>query len=379
MLIDRRHWLALAAAASTAPYLRARTIAPVYPGRDWLTKDPDELGFDPARLREAVAFAQDNDSGWDFARDQVTTFGRTLGPLPNQRAATNGLIIRHGYIAAEFGDTRAVDPVYSIAKSFLSTVCSIAYQKRLITDLDAPVSKLIHDGGYDSARNAKVTWRQHLQQTTEWEGEMFGKDVNFEGQIEFGRSERKPRQLREPGTFWEYNDVRINRFSLSMLRLFGEPLPDVLRRHVMVPIGASNEWSWRGYPNSQVDVRGRLIESVSGGTRWGGGLWISSRDLARFGLLFSRGGSWMGRSIISPQWIRTATTPGPLKPDYGFLWWLNADKKLAPAAPNTAFTAIGAGNNYCWVDAEHDLVVVWRWVKGGSLAPFMEKLMAAIR
>ena len=96
------------------------------PAGKWERKAPAVAGFDPAKLKEAIAFAQANDSGWDFGKDQLRTFGRPLGPVPKSRAVTNGIILRHGYIVTEFGNTRAVDPMYSCAKSFLSTVCSIA-------------------------------------------------------------------------------------------------------------------------------------------------------------------------------------------------------------------------------------------------------------
>jgi hypothetical protein len=46
-----------------------------------------------------------------------TTFGKLLGSIPTERAATNGLIIRHGYIVGEFGDTLRPDPTYSVARS----------------------------------------------------------------------------------------------------------------------------------------------------------------------------------------------------------------------------------------------------------------------
>ena len=59
------------------------------------------------------------------------------------------------------------------------------------------------------------------------------------------------RDLREPGGFWEYNDVRINRLSLALLRLWRRSLPEVFRAsRVMDPIGASPDWEWRGYRNS---------------------------------------------------------------------------------------------------------------------------------
>ena len=45
----------------------------------------------------------------------------------------------------------------------------------------------------------------------------------------------------------------------------------------MDPIGASKEWRWVPYNNSTVEIGGRQIASVSGGTRWGGGIWMNSR------------------------------------------------------------------------------------------------------
>src|SRR5271163_3458456 len=205
------------------PGLRAQKTASYFPpSGSWQKKAPAELGLDADKLQQAVEFAQANGSAWDYDKDQVRTFGTPLGPLPKQRAATNGIILRHGYIAATFGDTKANDPVYSVAKSFLSTVASIAVDKGLIKDVNDPVKNYIHDGGYDSPHNAKITWKNHLQQESEWEGEMWGKNADFVGVEQFGNGQRKPRAIQEPGAYYEYNDVRINRFSLSLLRLFGK-------------------------------------------------------------------------------------------------------------------------------------------------------------
>ncbi len=123
----------------------------------------------------------------------------------------------------------------------LSTVAGIAFDRGLIPNLDEPVGKLVKDGGYDSPHNQVVTWRNHLQQESEWEGEMFGKNANFIGTEAFGRGEMKPRAIEAPGAHYEYNDVRINRFALSLLRLYKKQLPDVFRDEVMNPIGASSD------------------------------------------------------------------------------------------------------------------------------------------
>jgi CubicO group peptidase (beta-lactamase class C family) len=118
----------------------------------------------------------------------------------------------------------------------------------------------------------------------------------------------KPRAIQEAGSYYEYNDVRINRLALSLLSVFKKPIPDVFRDEVMNPIGASSTWKWVPYTNAYVNIDGKRMASVSGGTRWGGGMWINSADMARFGLLWLRGGRWGDRQIVSSSYVKMATT-----------------------------------------------------------------------
>jgi CubicO group peptidase (beta-lactamase class C family) len=370
---------AVSALSAARPVLEAQGSAPYYPPAGaWAKKTPAELGMNPQALADAVAFAQSRESTReiDFS-DQERIFGSLLGSVPTKRATTNGLVIYRGYVVAEFGDTTWVDPTYSVAKSMMATVAGIALQEGKIA-LDEPVGKTVKDGGYDSPRNAQVTWKMHLQQETEWEGTMFGKKDDFVGKEAFGEGERKPRELQRPGTFYEYNDVRINRLGLSLLRTFKKPVPEVFRDQVMDPIGASNAWKWVPYHNSYVDIDGRKLPSVSGGTRWGGGVWINSWDMARFGYLWLRGGKWGEKQLLQPDFVKAATTPSAHGPDYGYLWWLNSQGKNYPGLPATAFGARGAGSNTITILPEQDLVVVWRWHRGNE-AEFVKRVMAAIK
>ena len=356
------------------------TAAPYYPPAGaWARRSASELGMDQAALDAAVRFAQTREStrAMDFS-DQERIFGSLLGSVPNIRAKTNGLVIYKGYVVAEFGDTTWADPTYSVAKSMLSTVAALAVRDGKVTNLDEPVGRIVKDGGYDSPRNSLVTWKMHLQQETEWEGEMFGKKDDFVGTKAFGEGERKPRELKRPGTFYEYNDVRINRFGQSLLRAWGESVPDVFRREVMDVIGASNTWRWIPYHNSYVTVNGKQVASVSGGTRWGGGVWINAQDMARFGYLWLRGGKWGDRQVLPPAYVKAAVTPSQHGPDYGYLWWLNTQGKNYPGLPATAYGARGAGSNTITILPEQDLVVVWRW-HAGNEADFVQRVVAAIK
>jgi CubicO group peptidase (beta-lactamase class C family) len=96
---------------------------------------------------------------------------------------------------------------------------------------------------------------------------MFGKSDDFQGRTEFGQGARPARMRKPPGTHYEYNDVRINRFALSLLRVFEKPVPEVFAREVMAPIGASDRWQWIPYDDALVDQGGVKMPSVSGGTR----------------------------------------------------------------------------------------------------------------
>ncbi len=349
------------------------------PAGEWARKAPAELGMDPAVLAAAVQYAQgrETERALDFS-DQEATFGARLGSMPTRRARTNGLVIYKGYVVAEFGDTAFVDPTYSVAKSMLATVAGVAQRDGRIGKLDEPVGKRVLDGGYASPRNALVTWKQHLQQETEWEGSLWGKNADFIGKEAFGAGERKPRALGAPGSHYEYNDVRINRFALSLLRVFDKPVPDVFQEQVMDVIGASTTWKWVPYTNSYVELNGKQVPSVSGGTRWGGGMWINSWDMARFGYLWLRGGAWNGRQLVSSTYVKEALTPSAHGPDYGYLWWLNTKGKNLPGMPANAFAALGAGSNTILVSPDHDLVIVWRW-HGGNVAEFGKRVIGAIR
>jgi len=348
-------------------------------GTEWRHQAPRAAGFDSARLAAAVAFAQTQETTQmtpNFST-QEEIFGKLLGPMPTSRAATNGLLLRHGYVVAEWGDTQRPDPTYSVAKSFLSTILGVSIDRGLIKNIQDPVASYVHDGGYESTQNKSITWEHHARQTSEWEGELWGKNANFIGHEAFGKGERKPRALQAPGTYFEYNDVRINRMALSLLRVWQRPLPTVLKQEIMDPIGASTTWQWIPYPNAVAKVNGKQMPSMSGGTRWGGGLVISARDEARFGYLLLRQGRWGRRQVVSPAWVKQATTPGPVGPDYGYLWWLNTTQKAWPDAPATSYAALGAGQNTIWIDPEHDLVLVWRW-HNGSPNELIKRVLAAM-
>ncbi len=358
----------------------AATAADYYPPRhNWERKAPALVGMDPQKLAAAVDLAQSRAVVEPSDLEQVITDSfslrepdfHILGPT-RPRAGSAGLIIRKGYIIAEWGDIERVDMTFSAVKSYLSTIMALALRDGLVDDIHAPVSRWMRDGEFASEHNRSISWHHLMNQTSDWQGSLWGVPDWADRPEGSDRFEWPNRELHEPGSYFKYNDVRINLAAYSLMHVWREPLPAVLKREVMDPIGASTTWRWHGYENSWVTLDGQKMQSVSGGGHFGGGMFISALDHARMGLLFLRNGRWQDHQIIPGDWIKAMRQPTPARPDYGYMWWLNTDQQRIPLAPASVFWAAGFGGNYIYIDQENDLLIVMRWV------PALEEVVLAV-
>jgi len=300
-----------------------------------------------------------------------------------ERGDVNGVVIHQGKIVAEFGDTARADMSHSITKSFLSAVVGLAWQDGLIRSTDSRVAQSMPTGVdlFAAPHNAPITWQHLLQQTSDWQGTLWGKPDWADRPVGATPQDWPKVPRNAPGSVYEYNDVRINVLALAALHVWRKPLPVVLRERLMDPIGASNTWRWQGYTNSWIELDGHHQQSVSGGGHWGGGLFINAQDMARVGLLYLRDGEWNGQRLISSEWIAKSRTPGSANANYGYAnWFLNSGRKELPAAPESAYFFAGNGQNIIYVDEQNDLVVVVRWIANGpALNGFIERVLAAKR
>ncbi|WP_224488290.1 serine hydrolase domain-containing protein [Robertkochia flava] len=357
-----------------------------FPDRNavWEKVTPAEAGFNEEKLQQAVNFALANEYAGErdlriailkgFAHEP---YHQISGPV-KERGGPAGMILKKGYAVASWGDLRRVDMTFSVTKSYLSTVAGLAWDKKLVRDVDDMVSHYVWDDTFKGAHNSKITWRHLLNQSSDWYGTLWGgHDWADRPPKEGGVDEWRNRTLHEPGTFFKYNDVRVNLLAYSLLQVWRKPLPSVLKENIMDPIGASSTWRWFGYDNAWVNVDGLRMQSVTGGGHSGGGLFINTEDHARFGLLFLNRGKWKDRQLISEDWIKLATEPSLAKADYGFMWWLNSENRFKDFSDNV-FMAAGFGGNFIVVIPQHDLVVVTRWLEPSQLERFMELVAEAV-
>jgi len=371
----------------------------------WEKKSPTYFQIDTIKLQDAINFAIINETKLpkNLWLSQAIQFGKEpfsdpVGPMASRGPAA-GIILYKGYIIAEWGNPYSVEMANSVTKSFLSTLVGLAVQKGLIGALDDKVytylppielgqldtkteQNPIHQTSFiypfETEHNRKISWDHMLRQTSDWEGTLWGKpdwaDRPTDQPNEWGTRKRN-----EPGTSYKYNDTRVNALALAATAVWHQPLPQVLRENIMNPIGASSTWLWTGYKNSWIVLDGKLIQSVSGGGHFGGGLFINTYDMARFGLLTLRKGNWNGKQLIAEDWFKLATTPTPANKEYGFMnYFLNTNKKLYPSAPEAAYAHIGNGTNMIYVDGEHDMVVVVRWIEDKASDEFLKKVLDAL-
>jgi len=374
--------------------------------QEWQVKSPQFFKIDSLQLNEAIQFSIQNET--KYPRNpwltQAMQFGKEpfsdpVGPML-ERGGLSGIVIYKGYIIAKWGDPSKVESCNSVTKSFVSSTIGLAYERGLIRSLEDkvytylppietapfteetknqnPIDKKSFIFPFDTPHNQKISWDNLLRQTSDWEGTLWGKP-DWADRPNDKPQEWLTRTRNEPGSTWKYNDTRVNAIALAATLVWHRPLPEVLRELIMDPIGSSNTWHWTGYRNSWIVLDGKVIQSVSGGGHFGGGMFISAMDMARFGLLSYHKGNWNGKQLIPEKWIELSTTPTSANTGYGFMnYFLNTDKKLLPSAPEDVFVHIGNGTNMIYVDRKNELVAVVRWIDNAAMDGFVSRMLSSL-
>lgn len=353
----------------------------------WESKSPQSLGLNTSKIADAVKYAEANEySGSKDLRIAILDgfkaepFHKIVGPT-RKRGGPAGVIIKDGYIVAQWGDVDRVDMTFSVTKSYLSTMAGLALDAGLIANVQDKVGEYVWDGTFDGEHNSKINWHTLLNQSSDWSGELWGgKDWADRPPRDGGLDEWKYRELKEPGTFMEYNDVRVNVLAYSLLHVWRKPLPQVLKESIMDPIGASTTWRWFGYDNAWVDIDGAKMQSVTGGGHSGGGIFISALDHARFGLLFLNNGKWKNQQLISKGWVDAVQVSSEAMESYGYMWWLNrGPRKWKEVEDESIYYAAGFGGNFIVVDKKNNMVVVARWLEPDKIGPMMKLVQDAFK
>ena len=201
---------------------------------------------------------------WGVHHEDPPPYNRLRGPV-HPRGGVSGVIRVRGEEVASWGEPDRADLTFSVAKTYLALLAGIAQARGLLRRRASASPQRLPGIGFDDAHNRAITWAHLLEQTSEWQGACFG----MPDQVEHDRrrcrttpSRRRGRKgearpLQAPGSYWEYNDVRINQLSLALLHLFRRPLPQVFRDSVLQPLGGGDDFRWDGYDDAWVEIDGR--------------------------------------------------------------------------------------------------------------------------
>lgn len=323
---------AAAGVASTATTVAAAPEpAPdslAWPGETWTSVSAEEAGFDRQALDEMAAAAERAGSECLV----VTKAGRLVGEWYWQG----------------FGPETQRE-VFSVTKSVTSTLVGIA-QDRGLLDIDEPVAAYVEE--WRGSASEDVTIRNLLSNDSgrfqDFDTDYIRMAVQAKDKTAFAIALE---QQHEPGTRWVYNNAAIQVLEAVLEEATGLPVGEFAEEALFDPIGMRS--------TINTDAAGNALTFM--------GVQASCLDLARFGLLFLRGGSWEGEQVVSAAWVAEATAPSQeLNPGYGHLWWLDREDGAGATAsgggearagsPVRTYAAVGLHDQLVGVYPDEDVV-----------------------
>ncbi|WP_088341156.1 serine hydrolase domain-containing protein [Robiginitalea sediminis] len=254
-----------------------------------------------------------------------------------------GYLLREKYVEGFGPDTPVLG--WSMTKSVLATLYGILeYQGQL--DIDMPTGL----AGWASDRRSQITFEDllRMQSGLEWDEDYSG--ISDVTRMLFQSSSMPVVQARKelagaPGTLWNYSSGTSNLLS------------GLLRDHL------GNDQRYLDFPYREladkIGMNSLLIETDLDGNFVGSSYaWASTRDWARFGLLYLREGQWNSTRLFHPDWVREVTTPTEhSNGQYGLHFWLNRGGTY-PDAPPDLYMANGYQGQHVFIIPSKDLVVV---------------------
>jgi len=256
------------------------------------------------------------------------------------------MVVRHGHVVAEgwWAPYQKGDPhmLFSLSKSFTSTGIGLAVAEGRLTIDDPVLPYFPEDAPADPSANLKaMRVRDLLAMST-------GQHADDLQKFSFAGAERLTRAFlalpvaHKPGTHFLYNTPATYMLSAILQKATGTDLMDYLRPRLFEPLGIRNP-SWE--------------KSRDGITLGGYGLKVTTEDIARFGQLYLGQGRWLGRQLVSADWIAAATArqvsngsnpASDWEQGYGYQFW---------RCRHGVYRGDGAFGQFCVVMPEPDTVV----------------------
>jgi len=310
--------------------------AEIFPGSEWVRwPTPEAAGWSSSKLQSAQEHA-----------------------VMLKTAAV--MIVQGGRIVDDWGETRRPFKCHSMRKSILSAL----YGRHVASGKIRRSSTLGELGIDDNAPSLSVTEKQATIVDLLKARSGVYHPALYETK---GMAAKRPRRGSHlPGTFWYYNNWDFNALGTIFRKQTGRGIYREFESRLAKPLGMQDfdREKHTGYVTGADSIHAAYPFQ------------LSARDLARFGLLFARGGRWGEHQVIPHDWVEESTRPYSSTErggGYGYMWWVAANGKFYPNVilPDGAFSASGYRGHKLLVVPQWDLVIVHRintFEKKGSVS-----------
>jgi CubicO group peptidase (beta-lactamase class C family) len=331
-----------------------------FPRAEWRQVDPSRQGWDETQLGRAQAMFDASD-------------------------AAAVMVVHRGRLIAQWGTVEERYTAQSVRKALLNSLVG-----QLVDDDRLRVDQTLVDLNIDDSDPALTPSER---QASVRDLLMSRSGIFHSALYEVGGWTRARRALAEqereagrdlygPGAYWIYNNWDFNALGTIVERMSGEEVGPLFARRVAAPIGMQDfrardvEYTTRDHPaeqrfNNVSDHRAYVFD-------------ISTRDLARFGVLYLNCGKWRGRQIVSRDWVLESLTGRDTREgrpdtqrdtgfaDYGYLWQIDRPGLQRYGALRTRepiYMATGFRGHVMFIMPYLDLVIAHQVATVGGVGP----------
>lgn len=241
---------------------------------------------------------------------------------------------------------------WSVAKSFLSAMFGVAVGEGKIESIDDPVIKYAPALIGSAYENSTIRHVLNMASGVQFDEDYldFDSDINKMGRVlalggsmdEFASDIKGT--IAQSGAQHQYVSIDTHVLSMVLRGATGKSLHELFEDKIWARINPSSD---AYYITDGYGVAFAL-----------GGLNVTTRDYARFGLLFANEGKWQGEQIIPADWVEESTlssAPSPANEGeffgYGYQWWV-------PTGSTNEFFAVGIYGQYIYVNTAANVVIV---------------------
>jgi len=282
---------------------------------------PEDAGFSSEVLEEARQFAESIQSG-------------------------AVMIVHKGSVVAAWGDVKRKFRCHSVRKSFLSSLYGTAVARGDLA-LESTLAELGIDDLEPLSEIEKTAQVRDLLRTSSGVYHPAAKESPDVAQ------HRPARGSHAPGTHFWYNNWDFNTSCAIYEQATGEGIFEAFRDQIAEPIGMQD-----------FTLADTFYEYVRNNSNYPAYAFrMSTRDMAKFGLLFLQEGLWGGRAVIQKEWVQESTSAQATVQegtDYGYMWWVYPQGGTDHLPEYRVFTATGTGGQHILVVPEADVVIVHR-------------------